>query len=74
MLRYFVIASYQFVKPLHMNKNPFLDHESYKMLSTVTRKLKSQACLSKTKIDKMLLHLALLAAFVLSLLHDDALY
>ena len=57
-----------------MNKSPFLDHESYKMLSTVTRKLKSQACPSKTKIDKILLHLALLAAFVLSLLHDDALY
>ena len=57
-----------------MNKSPFLDHESYKMLSTVTRKLKSQACPSKTKTDKILLHLALLAAFVLSLLHDDALY
>ena len=57
-----------------INKSPFLDQENCKMLSTVTRKLKSQACPSKTKIYKILLHLALLAAFVLSLLHDDALY
>ena len=57
-----------------MNKSPFLDHESHKMLSTVTRKLKSQACPSKIKINKILLHLALLAAFVVFLLHDDASY
>ena len=51
-----------------INKSSFLDHESHKMLSTVTRKLKSQACPLKIKIDKILLHLTLLAAFVVSLL------
>ena len=55
-----------------MNKSSLLDHESHKMLSTVTRKLKSQACPSKIKINKILLHLTLLAAFVVSLLYDDA--
>ena len=55
-----------------MNKSSFLDHESHKMLSTVTRKLKSQACPSKIKIKKILLHLTLLAAFVVYQLYDDA--
>ena len=51
-----------------INKCYFLNDESHKMLSTVTRKLKNFQLANKKKFDKITLNLILLATFLASLL------